>query len=107
LTARVRGVRSEGGDDFVAGDVIILARIRRVPPGFVTTYGDVSPGAARQAGRVLRTTSADVPWWRVVRSDGTWAKGVQQRQRLRAEGVPIRGRRVVMAEARISPEAIL
>jgi alkylated DNA nucleotide flippase Atl1 len=49
---------------------------------------------------------ADVPWWRVVRSDGTWPKGDDQRARLLAEGVPIRGRRVVMAEARIPPEAI-
>jgi alkylated DNA nucleotide flippase Atl1 len=50
---------------------------------------------------------ADVPWWRVVRSDGTWPKGEEQRSRLLAEDVPIRGRRVVMAEARIPPEAIL
>jgi alkylated DNA nucleotide flippase Atl1 len=49
----------------------------------------------------------DLPWWRVVRSDGTWPKGVEQRERLLAEGVPISGRRVVMAEARIPPEAIL
>jgi alkylated DNA nucleotide flippase Atl1 len=49
----------------------------------------------------------DVPWWRVVRSDGTWPKGTEQRARLLAEDVPIRGRRVVMAEARIPPEAIL
>ncbi len=47
------------------------------------------------------------PWWRVVRSDGTWPKGAEQRARLVAEGVSIRGRRVVMAEARIPPEAIL
>jgi methylated-DNA-protein-cysteine methyltransferase related protein len=85
----------------------ILARIRRVPPGHVTTYGDVSPGAPRQAGRVLAQVPSDVPWWRVVRSDGTWPKGAEQRALLLAEGVPIRGRRVVMEEARIPPEAIL
>jgi alkylated DNA nucleotide flippase Atl1 len=49
----------------------------------------------------------DIPWWRVVRSDGTWPKGAEQRARLLEEDVPIRGRRVVMAEARIPPEAIL
>ena len=48
----------------------------------------------------------DLPWWRVVRSDGTWPKGAEQRARLLAEDVPIRGQRVVMAEARIPPEAI-
>jgi methylated-DNA-protein-cysteine methyltransferase related protein len=88
-------------------NAVIYARIRRVPPGFVTTYGDVSPGAPRQTGRALSLTAAhDVPWWRVVRSDGTWVKGQWQRQLLEDEGVPIRGRRVLLAQARIDPEAI-
>ncbi len=85
----------------------ILDRVRRVPPGYVTTYGDLSPGAPRHAGRVLFETAQDVPWWRVVRSDGTWPKGARQRELLIAEGVPIRGERVVMAQARMPPEAIL
>jgi alkylated DNA nucleotide flippase Atl1 len=85
----------------------IYERIRRVPPGYVTTYGDLSPGAPRHAGRALSLMPPDVPWWRVVRSDGTWPKGAEQRERLLAEDVPIRGARVVMAEARIPPEAIL
>lgn len=85
----------------------IIARIRRVPPGFVTTYGNLCPSAPRHAGRVLSEIPSDVPWWRVVHSDGTWPKGDEQRKRLLAEGVPIRGKRVVMAEAQIPPEAIL
>jgi methylated-DNA-protein-cysteine methyltransferase related protein len=85
----------------------IYARVRRVPAGYVTTYGDLSPGAARHAGRALSQAPADLPWWRVVRSDGSWPKGSEQRARLLAEDVPIRGSRVVMAEARIPPEAIL
>lgn len=85
----------------------IVARVRRVPPGYVTTYGDISPGAPRHAGRVLSQSPEGVPWWRVVRSDGTWPKGPRQRELLMAEDVPIRGRRVVMAQARIPPEAIL
>jgi methylated-DNA-protein-cysteine methyltransferase-like protein len=84
----------------------ILGRVRRVPAGYVTTYGDLSPGAPRHAGRVLSQMPPDVPWWRVVRSDGTWPKGAEQRARLLEEGVPIRGQRVVMADARIPPEAI-
>jgi methylated-DNA-protein-cysteine methyltransferase related protein len=84
----------------------IYARVRRVPPGFVTTYGDLCPGAPRQAGRALSRTTAELPWWRVVRSDGSWPKGERQRRLLRAEDVPIRGSRVVMPEARIDPEAI-
>ena len=86
---------------------VIFERVRRVPPGFVTTYGDLSPGAPRHAGRALAQMPSDLPWWRVVHSDGTWAKGEEQRARLLAEGVPVRGRRVVMREARIEPEAIL
>jgi len=85
----------------------IYDRIRRVPPGYVTTYGDLSPGAPRHAGRVLSQMPPELPWWRVVRSDGTWPKGADQRARLLAEDVPIRGRKVIMAQARIPPEAIL
>jgi alkylated DNA nucleotide flippase Atl1 len=84
----------------------ILDRVRRVPPGYVTTYGDLSPGAPRHAGRVLSRMPPDVPWWRVVRSDGTWPKGAEQRARLLEEDVPMRGRRVDMAAALIPPEAI-
>jgi methylated-DNA-protein-cysteine methyltransferase related protein len=84
----------------------IFARVRRVPPGYVTTYRDLSPGAPRHAGHALSRMPADIPWWRVVRSDGTWPKGEDQRARLLAENVPIRGQRVVMAAARIPPEAI-
>jgi alkylated DNA nucleotide flippase Atl1 len=84
----------------------IYARVRRVPPGYVTTYGDLSPGAARFAGAALSQAPGDVPWWRVVRSDGSWPKGEEQRARLLAEDVPIRNERVVMSEARIPPEAI-
>ncbi len=87
---------------------VILARLRRVPEGFVTTYGDLSPGAPRQAGRALaRATDEELPWWRVVHSDGTWVKGERQRKLLEAEGIPINGERVVMREARIDPEVIL
>ena len=49
----------------------VLERIRDIPPGFVRTYGDVSPGAPRFAGTVLsETDDPDVPWQRVVRADG-------------------------------------
>jgi len=70
----------------------VLARIREIPPGFVRTYGDVSPGAPRFAGSVLfECDDPDLPWWRVVRADGSLAKGAHQRERLEAEGVPFRG----------------
>jgi len=80
----------------------VLARVRAIPPGFVRTYGDVSPGAPRFAGTVLfACDDPSVPWHRVVRADGTLAKGARQRRRLRREGVPFRGDRVVMRVARL------
>jgi methylated-DNA-protein-cysteine methyltransferase related protein len=80
----------------------VLARVRAIPPGFVRTYGDVSPGAPRFAGTVLfACDDPDVPWHRVVRADGTLAKGARQRRRLLREGVPFRGGRVVMRVARL------
>lgn len=79
----------------------ILDAIRAIPPGFVRTYGDIDPHAPRLVGRVLATTDAEVPWYRVVRSDGTLAQGARQRALLRREGVPMRGTRVDLALARI------
>jgi len=69
----------------------ILDAVCAIPEGFVRTYGDVSPAAPRLAGRLLATEHApDVPWWRVVRADGSLAAGEAQRARLEAEGVPFR-----------------
>jgi alkylated DNA nucleotide flippase Atl1 len=42
-----------------------------------------------------------VPWWRVVRSDGSLAKGERQRALLESEGIPFRGERVDMRVARL------
>ena len=79
----------------------VIERARAIPPGFVRTYGDLSPGAPRFAGTVLAYTEEDVPWWRIVRADGSLAKGARQRALLEAEGVPFRGERVDMRAARI------
>ena len=81
----------------------MLERVRAIPPGFVRTYGDVSPGAPRFAGSVLHACAdASVPWWRVVRADGSLAKGAEQRRLLVREGVPFKGPRVDMEIARIA-----
>ena len=80
----------------------IIERVREVPAGFVRTYGDISPGAPRVAGAVLsELDEPDVPWHRIVRADGSLAKGHRQRRRLAAEGVPFRGERVDMRLARV------
>ena len=80
----------------------ILRRVRAIPPGYVRTYGDVSPGAPRLAGYVLSHADArDAPWHRVVRADGSLAKGTRQRRLLEAEAVPFRGERVLLSSARL------
>jgi methylated-DNA-protein-cysteine methyltransferase related protein len=92
-------------DDGEARELEILERVRAIPSGFVRTYGDVSPGAPRLAGSVLfECDEPDLPWWRVVRADGSLAKGMRQKRRLIAEGVPFRGQRVDMEAARL-PES--
>jgi alkylated DNA nucleotide flippase Atl1 len=80
----------------------ILRRVTEIPEGFVRTYGDLSPGAPRLTGTVLRMTDRDVPWWRVVRADGSLAKGDRQRKLLFDEGVPFtRSGKVDLRVARI------
>ena len=80
----------------------VLERVREIPPGFVRTYGDLAPGAPRFAGAVLASChDPDVPWHRVVRADGSLAKGRRQRRLLQREGVPFRGERVDVARVRI------
>jgi methylated-DNA-protein-cysteine methyltransferase related protein len=82
----------------------ILAAIRKIPRGKVSTYGAVAraagfPGAARRVAWILHR-SFGLPWHRVlgaggeIRLRGDW--GVEQRLRLEAEGVAFRGRRIDM-----------
>jgi methylated-DNA-protein-cysteine methyltransferase related protein len=92
-------VRSEGRERQ------ILDRVSATPPGFVRTYRDVSPGAPRVAGAVLHgCDDPSVPWHRIVRADGSLAKGDRQRRLLEREGVPFRGRRVDMRVAHLPEE---
>ena len=80
----------------------VIELVKDVPEGFVRTYGDLEPGAPRFAGTVLAHYSEpDVPWHRIVRADGSLAKGERQRRLLEAEGVPFRGGRVDMRVVRL------
>ena len=79
----------------------ILERIRAIPRGSVRTYGDIDPSAPRMVGRVLAHTHDPIPWHRVVRADGSVAKGPRQLERLAREGVAIRGDRVDLRRARL------
>ena len=82
-------------DDLAAG---VLAVVRQIPSGRVLTYGDVaalaSGGAtARDVGQVLlhHGEREDIPWWRVLRADGTPPPHLLDRQLalLRAEATPL------------------
>ena len=82
--------------------VEVLARIRAVPPGRVAAYSDITPHAPREAGRVLSAShEPDIPWHRIVRADGSLAKGLRQKELLIAEGVRFVGDRVDMQRFRV------
>src|SRR4051794_39911471 len=86
---------------------VVLRRARSAPEGFVTTYGDLCPEAPRYAGMVMSAChDPDLPWHRIVRADGSLAKGNRQRRLLEAEGVPFRGKRVDMRVAHVDPAAL-
>ncbi|MEE8600003.1 MGMT family protein [Euzebya tangerina] len=80
----------------------VYAAIRTVPPGTCASYGEIAqeagrPGAARGVGSILaQSGGADLPWWRIIRADGSLPKGADQEGRLRAEGVTIINGRVRM-----------
>jgi alkylated DNA nucleotide flippase Atl1 len=84
----------------------VLDAVDRIPPGRVLAYSDVAElvgaGSGRSVGTVLARHGAEVPWHRVVRTDGSCATHKQDEQlaRLRAEGAPTNGRRIDMARAR-------
>ena len=97
-------------DDFAER---VLDVVERIPPGRVLSYGDIADlladGGPRRVGRVLGRDGSAVPWWRVLRADGTHVGGIREQalDLLRAEGAPVRGSgptaRVDMGRARWDP----
>jgi alkylated DNA nucleotide flippase Atl1 len=89
----------------------VLDVVEAIPRGKVLAYGDIAAWLGeegpRSVARVMGRYGDEVPWHRVLRSDGTCAPEVALRQLplLRAEGVPFgrTGERVRMAEARWDP----
>ncbi len=65
-----------------------------IPPGLALTYGDVAKltgwGAARAVGAAMSRHGVELPWWRVVRADGSLVAGLLARARLHweDEGTP-------------------
>ena len=84
----------------------VLSLVEQVPAGRVTTYGAladaVGHGGPRLVGRVMSLHGGSVPWWRVIRADGTPAACHvgEAAALLRAEGAPVRASgRIDMAQA--------
>ncbi|MGZ8693324.1 MAG: MGMT family protein [Gaiellaceae bacterium] len=92
---------SEVAVDAAAREAGIVERIRMIPEGCVRTYGDIDPRAPRLVGHILATTEEELPWHRVVRADGSLTQGRRQRELLVREGVPMRGDRVDLDDARV------
>jgi len=78
----------------------IVEAIKAIPAGHVSTYGNIAlaaglPNGARQTVRVLHSLSEkfDLPWHRVIRSDGRIALDGEGRdlqiRLLRSEGVDV------------------
>jgi O-6-methylguanine DNA methyltransferase len=93
-------------DEMTAFAQRVLDVVDRIPRGRVMSYSDVAEylgaGGARSVGTVMARYGAEVPWHRVVRSDGTCAthKADHQFALLRREKVPTVGNRVDMTRAR-------
>lgn len=89
----------------------VLDLVARIPRGRVMAYGDVAEalgsGGARAVGTVMARFGSDVPWHRVLRSDGSPPAGheAEALRRYRAERTPLApsGARVDMAAARWWP----
>jgi methylated-DNA-protein-cysteine methyltransferase related protein len=80
--------------------------VRKIPRGRVSTYGAIAkaagyPGRARQVAWALRNCEPALPWHRVVGAGGrillSGEAGLEQRLRLRQEGVRFEGDRVVLS----------
>jgi alkylated DNA nucleotide flippase Atl1 len=75
----------------------VLRIVEQVPAGRATTYGAIADavgrGGPRQVGRVLALDGGGVPWWRVVRADGSLPPSHHEEAvaRYRSEGTPLTG----------------
>ncbi|MBP7370154.1 MAG: MGMT family protein [Arenimonas sp.] len=97
----------------------IIEAIRKIPFGTVSTYGVVAnmagvPGRARLVAKILSESEVEnLPWHRVLRSSGQIAFPVdskmyiEQRNRLRAEGVLVTSGRVKMPKRAMDLDALL
>lgn len=79
---------------------LVLQCVESVPRGRVTTYGAIAEvvgarlggGGPRQVGSIMSAHGGPVPWWRVVRADGSLPPSHQgeARPHYLEEGTPLR-----------------
>ena len=75
----------------------VLSLVEQIPRGRASTYGAIAEavgrGGPRGVGRVMATYGGGVPWWRVVRADGSLPESHQGEAlaRYREEQTPLRG----------------
>jgi len=79
---------------------LVLGCVEQVPRGRVTTYGAIAEvvgqvaggGGPRLVGSVMAQHGGSVPWWRVVRADGSLppSHDVEARAHYLEEGTPLR-----------------
>lgn len=86
----------------------VLLTVRDIPPGRAMTYGDIGALVGcgpRRVGRILSTTEESVPWWRVTNASGVLPEPLCEKAFARyvEEETPVRGQRVVLAQARWRP----
>lgn len=89
-------------EEYIEG---VLGIVEQVPEGFATTYGLIAEvlqetlgrGGPRTVAAVMAADGPAVPWWRVVRSDGSLPQALSDRARQEylAEGTPLRPSGVV------------
>lgn len=83
-------------EEYIEG---VLSIVEQVPPGCATTYGLIAEslrdllgrGGPRTVASVMRYYSGPVPWWRVVRADGSLPQELadRARQEYLGEGTPL------------------
>ena len=101
--AAASSLNNGGVTDPADVDEAVFDVVEQIPPGRVSTYGAIGRLVGVGPRRVARALSGGgggaVPWFRVVRADGSVAEPVRVRQLelLAGEGVPIRNGRVDLA----------
>jgi alkylated DNA nucleotide flippase Atl1 len=95
---------SRDGDAYVES---VLSLVEQIPVGRASTYGTIAEavgrGGPRGVGRVMAMYGGGVPWWRVVRADGSLPESHQREAlaRYREEATPLRGSLADAATLRI------